>query len=659
MAGARIQTARDEVLGLARALPPSPEAPFIVVMFNHGADAKTFTDLPSLEEYVNGTWAWGGTSIAGGLRLAIQRIEPYKSSPLLMYLVSDGEDSDKKNIEAAENEITALLAQRHERGLENNVILKRWDGANAQLTRRLKDGGHANVVDLDTAAQFGVVSLVPSARILTADWDGNDVVVQAEASVKVSGVTTPRAKEHMLSFACRTPGVTGDANVAIKAGNTARLKLRLANLSPDTKAIAFQVAEPGGQRNRDGLITSLSTSTIVIPLCVPEPTITVSVTGTIAPLAPPRWADPLGAIAEGDYNVDLVLQASRIWPWSAPLEITVTPDLGPAQRIPFSGSGKASFKLNLRKKWTGDGAQFQPIATVARAAGLNHIGARGLPLVLRAAAQPFPPPLTTRVRAKAIGASQPTWCNLEQAVFAIMVRVQFSVEGQLAPNTSVVLDQPPNAEVGTPSKSTLRTGIQDIDIPLRVSALVSNEVARQPVKVVLRFDAVPKTVGAVRLDVTPSLDLTLMPPAPVQLVLYAPDGSALNELPWSLDNGKTLTVVPFAPGVDQQVCRGQKARLSLQGQFAEIPQSCAIELGHPCDLRVSPSGEGSFWRDREWRGVIGADTKASALLSVQRELVVRQPATIKQFLFWFVAVAGSAAVAFWFGRMFWRTLFAR
>jgi hypothetical protein len=222
----RFDRAIEEVEGIAASQPPDPADPIVIVYFTDQADEpRTFTDLPSLKGFLAGLHAQGGTSIANGLRRALSVLENNPGArEFLLFLITDGEDSDLAGIESVQTEINKRLKARQQRQLSNTVFVRAWSPAVEQslATPIAKD---AAVQIQHATTRLVPVQVVAMAQVGSVAWS------KAGRSVRATGRCKAEAKGNS------TP-VTADVSLIPDRGQD-RIMLK-----PDGNEVPFDVELP-------------------------------------------------------------------------------------------------------------------------------------------------------------------------------------------------------------------------------------------------------------------------------------------------------------------------------------------------------------------------------------------------------------------------------
>lgn len=119
MKAGRLATAVQEISQLGQQMPPSADCVWLLIPFHEKAySTRIFnTGTNQLSAYLKELHAGGGTSIASGLKEALDAVEQYASArQLLVSLYTDGEDSNPAAVAEQETRLGQLFARRSEQG---------------------------------------------------------------------------------------------------------------------------------------------------------------------------------------------------------------------------------------------------------------------------------------------------------------------------------------------------------------------------------------------------------------------------------------------------------------------------------------------------------------------------------------------------------------
>jgi hypothetical protein len=302
MEGERLNTAVTEIKQYVRALPPSPEAPWLFLPFNEKVyESRSFSNgAAELETYISKVRAGGGTSIASGLEAALKAIRNSDTKRVNILLYTDGEDDDQTAIQAQQQRLGQLFDERAERGLGQAVICRRWEGANKQLIEHLAKKKSVQVIDAGEARLISLV-LTPEVHCLDTRWlpDRQTLEIRLQAAVRAPAEQNRQYQPPPLHFACTTPQAQGDVAFDVPIGDAGtRQATILLPFTPDagrpSVRLDFEVSTPAAKQLAQMFVfPSLAKDRLSVVADVPI----VYVTATTLATTTPRWVNLAEATA--------------------------------------------------------------------------------------------------------------------------------------------------------------------------------------------------------------------------------------------------------------------------------------------------------------------------------------------------------------------------
>jgi hypothetical protein len=675
MSGARLDVARNELLRLARQLPPSPSHPFVVIPFNSKVrDVQTFTDLPPMETFLTGLAATGGTNIAAGLARATDQLSRYPDTPnVCILLYTDGQDGSRDQIAAQEAKLDALFADRQTRGLGQTVVFcKRWQGSGAQLVQRLADRGHARIID---AAELNLVpvTLIPHVAVEHVQWlDGglSTLEVHLNASIRARGQDSAYRGNPLL-LECVTPEADGDVRVPITPGTPPTpFTIRLP-VSPKT-AIAggrlevhFKLAEPTPTHSPDTLLLPMLTlDRITVPVDIPVTKFRSLISASLEQTGLGKWADPLQL--KPVFPLRLTLNVSTVddSAWACPVPFRLTPQAGTQlldgqDTVLLRGPGKYELTFSI----TAAPASIAPQTGLPEFQVAFRVHPESVPLNVQfePAQVDFdetfaaPPPVVTNITARISALSQPHWTDLRHAIATFDADLAVSVNGPISPGTKLAIRCPPPVRDVQITPAVLRQGSQTVR--LRLLAVIPPAPARK--ELVFRI-LPPVQKGAVRLQADGPFSCTLAGPPAVQLALS--DGNGVRQCFRTIHRDTThparLSVLPVLIGIDDQTAAdGLGGSIRSSGTVAAstltpLPLYSRANI----HLTLPPQTKRSFFRDTRIHGEISVlpYPESPALVGSTHSIQATLEAPFKRLLCHLALATCSLLALFLIVRMFLR-----
>jgi uncharacterized protein YegL len=532
MNGERINTAKAEILSLAKQLPPSKDNPIVIIPFHEVPHSVgTFTDLPTFETHLAKLTAAGDTSIASGLDQAVKELRKFrKTSNVCLLLYTDGEDDDATGIGAAEKKLDALFADRSRQNLQSLLFCKRWENANAKLLANLTKSGNVKIID---AGQLKVVpvTLTPTVKVLRATWAKTkplSLELRCQAQIALSGMpfdpSFPTA-----TLKCTAPGATlkptilcpGDPKPTLF---TVQLSLPTEVVAAGKTVVPFTIAGTGQPAIKNGVVLpQLAASRLDIPVDLPPLAFDVKFSATLKTAKAPTWSDPLRGKPVQHLTLTCIVLSEPDIPWPQPLNFRIKPDgcrlLSAKDTLPFQGPGTLSLPVSLEADNPPAGSTFS-VALLVQAdlpAGFS-VKPPDLRLTNHC---PLPMTVDTKIAAKVQSISETVWTDLVQGLATFYADVTFDVKGPIPPNTQLTLVCPPTIRKIDVKPTTLSSGTQTLRLTIQARfpaafKATQFEITTQP----------PAPAGAVRFLSPSPLKLKAIAPPPVQLALSG--GSAGN-----------------------------------------------------------------------------------------------------------------------------------
>ncbi|MBI2808705.1 MAG: VWA domain-containing protein [Planctomycetes bacterium] len=656
MAGKRINTAKAEILAVAKQLPPSKDRPIILVPFHSVSHSvATFIDLPSFEAHLRRIDAGGGTSIASGLNRALEELKRYdKSSHLCFLLYSDGEDSDDAGIAAAEKKLDSLFAIRRKQGLQSLVFCKRWENANAQLLANLAKSGNAKVID---AGELKVVpvTLTPAIKIQRATWDKTKPLtleLEAQAQIEISGVPYDPSFPS-LTLQCTDPGVVLKA-VVLRPGDPKPAVFTMTMPIPPTAVTAgkatlhFKVSDTASLPLKNGIaLAQFTTHQLAIAVDLPPLAIDVQLSGTLTTAKPSTWSDPL--LGKPVQHLTLTCTAKGLpnLPWPQPLNLRIKPQgcrlLAGKDVVSFNGAGTLTLPVSLEADAPPAGASTFSVGVLVKPEPPPGFKVDPPDLTLTNDS-PLPPTVETKIGAQVQSVSEAIWSDLLQGVASFYADVTFDVAGPIPPGTQLTLLCPPQVKKVDVEPATLLTGVQSVRITMHAQFAAASKTTLFEIKI-----QSPATVGAVRFTVPPPLKLQATAPAALQVALMGNTG----------ENPKVIVHDPTAPvvltGTPVLLSQGQPHKIGginavvRTGPLLGNQGSGPAPLDAPIALQLTlPATEASFFVDTTIEEDIEVlpERSSIALIGSRQRCTVTLEAPFKRVFFYVAAILAVIIVVF-------------
>lgn len=301
----RLERSIDEGLALARAYPPSPTAPFVVVTFTDVASApRTFQDTPAIEKFFRDELkAGGGTSIAKGLAEGEAALAALKNAPRVVFvLITDGEDMDTLGIEAVQSRLVSVLKHRKDAHAANSntVLVRAWSqSVTDAIAEPFRQSGAADVIDLATAKRFPV-TVAAAVRPVGAAWvdPGKSVRLTFASEAKATGNRAPLQTE--VDLICdRAPAIRVAAGAAPRTDEVV-LPVSAGEVAAGSVDLGFLVCI-GGLESCPGGAHELSAAPANLKATFPLPQLAVQVRFTLTAVGTARWVKLATDRAEQEY----------------------------------------------------------------------------------------------------------------------------------------------------------------------------------------------------------------------------------------------------------------------------------------------------------------------------------------------------------------------
>lgn len=664
MAGERIDTAKNELLDLARKLPPTPDCPFVIIPFSgEVGEVKTCTDLKTFEDFVVRLQANGGTAIAQGLDRALTELQRYAGCRhACVFLYTDGEDGDAAGITRQEERLDQLFAARQQQGLNQSVVFcKRWEQANAALLKQIAQRGHAKVLDGKEMA-LRPVTLTPGLQLVRAGWAADQpLLLDIELVASLAATGLPKGMSIPgLKFTCQTAGASGNiqADVAVDGKQTIRVRVPAPKSAGKMIDVVFAVGGAQEIATKTELLLPLVPSDQV-RVAVPLPsrdgpfTLTAQAVGD----GKPTWIDPLNGIARVPLRLDVSVLPPSGQIWLGPIELAVELPSGVKM-----ASGTDRIVINERKPVSAALTLEGPLTAISADRGALNLslsttlappGVVVLPAALAVRAEvpwPAPSPVTIETRVTAVGAAR--WANLAQAVGTFIVDLQVRVDGPLPDASEVLVRSPPGVRLLRFDPAQIHTGTQTVRVTVE-----ANLPAGQPKTFILDVlpPAAPNTLS---ISAPRPIQFEVVGPAAVQLALshngMTPRVFVLNgrrrEIPQSLF-AMPLITSQVDPGSSRDLAVKLNPGDGLDWSGAARP----FKVNEGLELRVllPENREVSFFQDTvvEAELCVEPATPTPAVLGSKQMVRVHIEAPFKRFLFYGVSGLSALLVLYCLARM--------
>ncbi len=649
MKGERAGTVRDELMKVARQLPPSPTHPFGIITFGSTAESVQWFTNPThferaVERLAGGS---GGTNIASGLEEAVAALRSrLKSGNLCLLLYTDGEDGNTSGILKAEAQLDDLFAQRQQSGLSQSVFVKRWGNANSALVKQLQQHSRATIVDAGELA-IHPLTFSPSARILVAAWETGEAArlrVTFAPQVVVRGHQGPLAP---LAMTCRTRGATGHLKSLVVPNHphplrrTVSIPVTDAQLNAGQLALEFDVESPAGQATASGIVLpSLATNRVTAIVRLPTRIVGRELSATLALSGQAKWHDPLQRIAA--------------FPVRLTVGFTTKGGNGGVQRGKFQIvqdtpcellNGTREFELianhpkTLPLTFTASSSSTKPssyqvgltVIPVSAQPGVKYVPAR---VHTQLTGLKEPAAVTTTITTTVTGQSACQWVNLATCTARLSADVEFEVRGPMTPGERIMLVGPPEVSAFEFSPEILHTGSQTVRFTIDV------RVAPHPRQTTLSFAIEPPP---------PQGGVRFAKPQPIRLQVEGPPAVSLaaaigNQLPSQLttaiaDNvsSASLNFTPIVNGAAADVAQGLQADVSASGTGIATSSTAITPLFTDTNavIHVTPPAPRPFFRDVLVDGhvLLRTDPPTAAVQPVQYPLQIAVRAPFKRLAF--------------------------
>ena len=315
MQGERIAVVRRELSSLTAQLPPSPQYPLVLIVFDQqAAPPQSLTNPAEADAAIARLTGDGnGTRIAAGLDAATRLLSGHSASNVVLLLFTDGEDSHADELRAAETRLDRLFAERRRQGLNHSVFVKRWGNANAELAKRFVDAGHTDVID---AGELSVAPLLfdPQITVVRVSRDAADprqLEIVLAPQVRLTGKLPPGTTA-AFRFRCLRPGSATPWEITLPYGGpTQTYRLRVAATSSE-EAVAHLMLpfEVRLESHRQGAATTLAlpillTTHLEVSIPLPIASVEYAAAATLRDVAAPAWSEPTACRATVRLTVSL------------------------------------------------------------------------------------------------------------------------------------------------------------------------------------------------------------------------------------------------------------------------------------------------------------------------------------------------------------------
>ena len=672
MSGEKARTVRDELLDLARQLPPSPSHPFALVIFGTTSQpARVFTDIAGFQTAVAAIGGnSGGTSIASGILEAHQFIQQQKApGDMLLLLFTDGADDDERATRKAESKLTKLFASRSQRGLSNSVYMKRWGNANAALAARLATDPNVKLLD-SKELKLKSVTLEPSLKITEVKRLADPRQVKIVLIPLVDVRPSLSVDSLRLNLECVNPQAKGDVRVAIDPAQppaTLRIELALsdAQLAADRVQLEFVLKAESDQRDAGGslVLAQLARRRITLPVSLPPMQLRNRVTAILDFHKPPRWSDPMRFRAvyplKITFDVSADDKAENI-DRSASFLVTAvgeTTIVNGQQRFTLPGEGKFDVELELE---TSPLDPLIPLAKMKFAFALTIKPIRLAPNVRFDPPQldigrddlPPPDPLLTPADVRVRSVGTPHWVRLPDLAMVDGV-IDLDIRGPTAPQSRLQFSQPPGVTKIQFAPHAVQSGRQSIRFRMFLSlppAPGRQEVALSPA--LSHATNLPVEFGPIA-----PVRLVLSGPKPLTLVTTDRRGQLQAMIRRSISDTATNVTVPICPVLAGPVTPTAMSDLEAQ-VFAAAGKPAAGPLPlyetTPITLSAAAPDDRSFFTDHQQviPLTLSPSRKTPIIAPGSCQLVVTHRAPFKRLLFYLVTATAGLSTAYFLFRTF-------
>jgi hypothetical protein len=668
MSGARSATVRKELTSIIHQLPPSPEFPLLLLVFDEKvAPTQLITDLPTAEKAVltlqgNG----GGTRIALGLMRACEELKKFEhGASALVLLYTDGEDDDQESIRRAENQLDAIFSQRGRQGLESNVYVKRWGNANAELISRLRAGGHVRVLD---AGELAVepLTVTPEVKVIETRRDP-----QNPRELHVTYTPTLIQKGNPLSgkrltatFECQSPGVAGQIRAQVQPDSKpSQFALTVPVPTDETNAhsLLFQVTISASSDSASTFVLPiLSTSKIVVPIAIPSLTVHRRLAAEIRAAKVVGWADPEKLLTRCQFELAVTVAApsqTTIASESTPFEII--PDgpiriLGGTDTAQLHGPGTYPISVALEApvdagnpKSSGHTLPIsfvvqprQNTANVVYDPPQMHLQHVGLEL---------PKPVVTVVTPLVQRIGKPVWVDLVEPLAAFDADVLFRVAGPIPYRTNLTLVAPGNVQGNLIPRGTfLHSGESTVTLHV-VARLGPGKRERLDFAIMA-----PPATPAIEFQIASGFSLSLTAP-PTAAIAAVDQGSVHKVMAVSAADNQDSIDLNFTPaliGVDYRQLRRLPRVVARSDSSASIVGDHLSPLLRrwPLRLRLTPLAPQPFFQDSQQTVnlELHPEPNSPAVAAGRLQVIVTRQAPFKRlllYLAWAAFPVGILALA--------------
>lgn len=665
MDGVRLATVKTELAEHAKKYPPSAANPLTVVLFNDTVrEVRSFTEAPAFQSYLPTLTACGGTSIASGLRRAVEEARKHsKAAHVVVLLYTDGEDGDQAGIDAAEEELNRLFTERSRVGLAQTVVFcKRWGGANAELMAAIAKRGQAAVIDGGEAALQSVL-LTPHVKVKDVRWSTSHPGT-AEVTLEgwVEGDSALPADAPLVRLTCPAAPTDSPSEVGTKpTAFTLRVNVSRADVLARKATVDLVATAKGAVKHGAGVLWPM-VGQPQLQVTVPLPKPFRAVYTVLVTPSPATWHDPLNEIADVPMQVSITVTPSADEGTFSTLPFSIVPDAdvtvaSGVRDFAVAGTGVTTQTLTVR---AGPKHLRQTSKGLLYEIGLT-IGPRELPVqvafdppTLRIPVQvPMPSPVQTTLAVKVVSAKCLGWANVVRGTAAFQADIEVEIRGVVPPGS--LLKANGNADLlelrfgATP----VRAGTQRLRLNGEATfAPERSELASQ------WTTTVPKRHGAVEWLPPPATALKLTAPPPARLLLKSLDAKS---------KGLAVSVPAFADDTTlmaqldvQGVLRPERAGAvaGIKSDSAALRDVPATMLA-PARLVVRvrpPDGPRSFFRDSVTLAEVTVDpaTPNQRLVGGTFTVRIHQEAPFKRLVFYLVVGLGAIAAMYCLIRTFGR-----
>jgi hypothetical protein len=653
MEGERIAAVHRELAKVIRQLPPSPEFPLLLIVFNSQVGpTHVFTDGPSAEKAAAALNAGGGTHIAPALVRAYEELRHYqKTANALVMLYTDGEDSDQEGIRRAETQLDALFNDRSKEGLGQSVFVKRWENANAELIARLRAHGHAQVLD---AGELSVepLSFLPAVQVVAARRDPEDarrLQVAFAPSVALKG-KRPTGTLPGFKFACRNAGAEFRNRVEIQADAPARNGVVTLPIPADAErageiSLVFDVSSVAPTSTQTTYVLPIMlSSTVVVPVKLPPLALHQKLTAEIRQVRALRWDNPVELKVKCQIDLELTVTAvEQAGAADRSTTFRIVPGSGVhladgADTVHVAGPGTIPLSLSATVRsapsQSGKPAQVGPIELAIQPIQLpDHLSYDPPVVRVRHASFDAPERMTTTITSVAKRIGKPVWIDLIEPLAAFDADVLFRVDGPITNHATLTVVAPGNIRGNLVPPGTLLHSGESV-VTLHVVARLN---PGKPERLDFSIVAPPPTPA---LEFRVAHGFTLPVVAPPAAVLASIDGAkALNVVRQSVADNQdeiNMTLVPAPIGIDPKVCsRLPRVVVGINGPGSIVTANPApMFRSYPLRLLLPPPSAQPFFTDAEQTVSLELhpDSTTPAVVPTRLRLTVTRHAPFKRLL---------------------------